>query len=146
MSVLEYRNTPQKCGSSLNQRFRGSLTARLEHFCTLENEAGHAYEEIRTMRRSMQERQKRYFDRHAKDLPPLPCGREVRIQPFEGHRWGRGTVIKQVDPKSYLVRRENGSVVRRNHKHLRHAKEQSLTDPNGKEDEADYYWQREETT
>ena len=135
------------CASSLSKHFFGRKTgALLPIGCTLENEAAQAYEEIHTKQRSMQERQKRYFDRDAKDLPPLPCGSEVRIQPFEGHRWGRGTVIKQVDPKSYLVRRENGSVERRNRKHLRHTKEQSLTDPNGKEDEAEYYWQREETT
>ena len=95
---------------------------------------------------ALQERQKRYFDRDAKDLPPLPCGNKVKIQPFKVNWWGKGTVMKQIDPRLYLVRQENGSVVRCNRKYLRHTKEQSLTDPNGKEDEAEYLWQRKETT
>jgi len=71
------------------------------------------------------ERQQKYktvYDRHARDLPSLHPGDVVRVQ-----RHGqlvKGEVVSQhASPRSYVVKTEGGSTLRRNRRHLVRTKE-----------------------
>ena len=66
------------------------------------------------------ERQKIYYDRSARDLPPLREGEAVRIAPSQGHpEWRRGIVETDHGMRSYDVRVEGGPVYRRNRRDIR---------------------------
>lgn len=86
------------------------------------------------------QRIKQYYDRTAKELPPLLDGQTVRIQPVKHKgQWEKATVVKKISARSYIVKVANGRTFRRNRKHLRQTNE---TPPNmsvieqGAEDEA----------
>uniref|UniRef100_A0A224YTZ5 Bell all n=1 Tax=Rhipicephalus zambeziensis TaxID=60191 RepID=A0A224YTZ5_9ACAR len=56
-------------------------------------------------------RTKRYYNKHAKDLPPLQKGDTVSVQPFkEKGKWCRGTVTKRLDARSYEVEVEGNQL------------------------------------
>ncbi|XP_028412591.1 uncharacterized protein K02A2.6-like [Dendronephthya gigantea] len=66
-----------------------------------------------------QQRQKTYYDQHARDLPQLIPGQEVRIQDNRTKEWQQGTVRRQCqEPRSYVVENENGSWLQRNRRHI----------------------------
>ncbi len=65
-----------------------------------------------------QAKQKGYYDIHAKRLPELHTGDNVRMQ--SGDKWKPAVVLKQHDqPRSYVVCTPEGRRFRRNRKHLR---------------------------
>ena len=65
---------------------------------------------------------KYYHDRSATDLSPLTAGQPVRIQDQATKKWHPGTVnYKRPEPRSYEVKTQSGSVLRRNKSHLRPA-------------------------
>ena len=68
-----------------------------------------------------QQQQKRYHDRHARELPPLLKEQPVRM--LRDGKWEPARVIGHADePRSYHVQTPggNGAVYRRNRRHLRH--------------------------
>ena len=75
--------------------------------------------------RQKQNKQARYFNRIAKDLPHIDEGDTVRIQPFNKWRkhWRKGTVIKRLDERSYEVETPEGNY-RRNRIHIKKTREE----------------------
>ena len=72
------------------------------------------------------EKQAKQYNQRAKDLGKLSTGDTVRLVP-PGNR--RGEAVKarvngQVGPRSFEVETENGSIYRRNRRHLRRTKEE----------------------
>ena len=71
------------------------------------------------------EKQKRHYDKHARDLSPLSPGQEVRIQdPRITRKWAPATVQRVCpEPRSYEVETQNGGLLRRNRRHIQHTAE-----------------------
>ncbi|KAG5285842.1 hypothetical protein AALO_G00008090 [Alosa alosa] len=66
-------------------------------------------------------RQAHYYNKGAKQLRPLQEGEQVRVQTEVGHHlyWTPASVMGQVKDRSYTVKLENGTILRRNQRHLR---------------------------
>ena len=63
---------------------------------------------------------KHYHDQHAKDLSPLTEGQQVTVQDHVTGKWSPATIhSKCEEPRSYLVKTQNGSCLRRNRKFIR---------------------------
>jgi hypothetical protein len=64
-----------------------------------------------------QQRQKQYYDAGSRDLQPLQPGDVVRVK--NDGQWQGGKVVSLHElPRSYIVQTENGSLLRRNRRHL----------------------------
>jgi len=69
-----------------------------------------------------------YHDRHAKQLPELEIGQEVRIQPLRKNQtWKEATCIEKLSDRLCVVKSDN-ELLRRNRKFLRPAAEPSPTE------------------
>ena len=69
-----------------------------------------------------------YHDRHAKKLPELKIGQEVRMQPLRKNQtWKEATCIEKLSGRSYVVKSGN-EFFRRNRQFLRLAAEPSPTE------------------
>lgn len=69
-----------------------------------------------------------YYDRHAKQLPELEIGQEVRIQPLRKNQtWKEATCIERLSDRSYVVKSGN-EFFRRNRQFLKPAAEPSPTE------------------
>ena len=67
--------------------------------------------------RLKQEKQKHYFDQHAKHLPTLEKGDRIRVQ-MDSH-WKPGVVTEHAEtPRSYRIRTDEGREYRRNRRAL----------------------------
>ncbi|CAB4043253.1 Hypothetical predicted protein, partial [Paramuricea clavata] len=123
LAVLDYRNTPTQGSESspaqrlMSRRTKTLLptTAKLLAPRVVEN---HHQEIVKG-----QERQAKYYNRGAKDLPRLKKEDKVRIQ---DHGQGlkkspsvKATVKAEVGIRSYEVETQDGQVLRRNRSHLR---------------------------
>ena len=74
------------------------------------------------------EKQKRHYDKHARDLSPLRLGQEVRIQDPRARKWTPATVQREcLEPRSYEVETQNGGLLRRNRRHIQHTAEPTRT-------------------
>ena len=70
-----------------------------------------------------------YYNQHAHDLVHLAEGQTVRMRPLINNKgqWERGTILKQLDERSYEI--ESGSnVFRRNRVDIRPTNENSVSD------------------
>ncbi|CAE1284571.1 unnamed protein product [Acanthosepion pharaonis] len=66
-----------------------------------------------------QESQKAQHDRNARDLPPLYKGQKIFIQDQSTNRWKPAQVQNVCEePRSYMVKQDEGGVVRRNRHQL----------------------------
>ncbi|CAI5660683.1 unnamed protein product [Oreochromis niloticus] len=121
LAILDHRNTPsQGLETSPAQRLLSRRTRTLLPTRTslLRPKVIPALRELEVK----QKRQKVCYDRSARDMDSLKLGDSVRVQPFDRHStWSKGVVIGTVDPRSYEVQLDSGSVLRRNRRHLRHA-------------------------
>ena len=76
--------------------------------------------DLKATRKALEQRkleQKRYYDRSAKELPPLHPNDSVRI--CHKGKWEPAVVIDLDEtPRSYHVRTQDGSIFRRNRRHL----------------------------
>ena len=72
-----------------------------------------------------QQRQTEYYNRNARDLPPLSEGDVVRIKPFQvGDKvWKKGTVTSRLDERSDMLESPDEATYRRNRLHLKKTKE-----------------------
>ena len=73
----------------------------------------------------MKDRQdrKEYYDRNARDLRPLTQQESVLVQNPQTELWEKAAVEARCpEPRSYIVKTENGSTVRRNRRHIREKK------------------------
>ena len=78
-------------------------------------------------KRKKPSKQTKYYNRSVKELPELIPGDIVQVQPLKSmdryKQWARAEVDTKVDIRSYQVRTEDGRVLRRNRRHLKHTKE-----------------------
>ena len=126
LAILDHRNTPsQGFLSSPAQRLMSRRTKTLLPTASvlLRPEVVDARHTERDMRRS-QNKQATYYNKRASDRQVLEEGDTVRLQPFRlGRRdWSRGTIVKRLDERSYVVDTPTG-VLRRNRQHLRKTRE-----------------------
>lgn len=72
--------------------------------------------------KSEKNKQKFYHDRGAKVLSELTKGENVRIRPQPGTiRWWPAKIVRNEQPRSYVVEDKNGKIFKRNRKHIRQA-------------------------
>jgi len=66
-------------------------------------------------------KQQRFYNRGAKDLPPLDEGTRVRVQltKLGDHKWRPVTILHQVSTRSYEVETEGARTYIRNRRHLK---------------------------
>ena len=72
---------------------------------------------VKQSKQKNQETQKHYYDKHAKELPPLNIGDTVRLE--HGQTWIKARVTADAGIRSYKVVTEDGREYRRNRKHLK---------------------------
>ena len=119
-SLLAYRSTPLEIGLSpaqllMNRRLKTTLPIQA---CQLEPQL---HPNNVSARRRSQQHMKKYYDQHTKFLSPLKCGDRVRMGDPVTRLWDRGGIVqKEVAPRSYQVRMDNGPIIRRNRQHLKH--------------------------
>ena len=79
-----------------------------------------------------QKKQKKNFDKHAKDLTRLEEGDTVRMKPFTkgDKKWSKATVTRRLDDRSYEVE-ANETTYRRNRVHLKKTLEHTPPAPLG---------------
>jgi len=68
-------------------------------------------------------KQAAYYDRSARERPPLAVGNTVRTRWNDGEEWRKATVVKVLPHRSYNVQFEDGTVRRRTSKHVRFSRE-----------------------
>jgi hypothetical protein len=121
LSILEYRNTPVDNFASpaqllMGRQLRSILPVTSEQLepKTIDSE------KFITRRHHLQFTQKKYYNKGAHPLPELKTGDAVRIQLAKGDKWKPGCVSSTCSqPRSYLVRTDDGAVYRRNRRFLR---------------------------
>ena len=118
MAFLDYRNTPlQGIGLSpvqllMHKRTKTMLPTKLSLLKSVHDSAKpYKFED-------KQRKQAFYYNRGAKDLPPLDEGDRVRLKPTSVGAWREGTVLKRLDERSYTIDKSNG-IIRRNRQQLR---------------------------
>ena len=133
-AILEYRNVPTAgLQSSPIERFlgrqtRSTLPIREDRLNV--NGAPKDREATKELLEKRQTKQKKYYDRSARELPQLLPGDIVRIQPPDDscREWKKAKVESCVAPRSYEVVTEEGQCLRRNRRHLRKSPYESFDD------------------
>ena len=117
-AILDHRNMPSDgMRSSPTQRRRTrTLLSTSEKLVKPKLAEG-----VQEEKRKIRTKQAFYYNRNARDLPPLKTGDTVRIQPTNTPKepWKKATVQKQINVRSYKVLTEDGSALRRNRRHLK---------------------------
>jgi len=119
-----YRSTPLEHGKSpaellFNRRIRSNLPVTKK---LLENQVPSS--NVENKKKELKKRQKQNYDKNVAPLPKLKVGATVRLQNMEKPsskkpQWPlKGVVTKVLQNRSYLVKTENGDVLRRNRRHL----------------------------
>ena len=130
LAILDYRNTPtQGVNSSPAQRMLNRRTRTLLPTAASLLEPCHVdIKSERSKLKTHQDKQATYYNRSAKDLPPLCEGDVVRMKPFklEEKKWNKGVIQHRLDERSYEVETDDGTY-RRNRIHLKKSYEGSPT-------------------
>ena len=81
-------------------------------------------DDINNRIKTHQQKQANYYNRKARDLPPLQKGDVVRMRPFtmNGKTWDMATVAKRLDERSHLVATEDVSYRQNEWNFKRHKK------------------------
>ena len=129
LAILDHRNTPSEgMKSSPAQRLMSRRTRTLLPTSEklLKPKLAENVQEEKWKTRT---KQAFYYNRNARDLPPLKTGDSVRIQPTSNPKapWKKATVQEQVNMRSYKVLTEDGSALRRNRRHLKATTKESHT-------------------
>lgn len=129
LAILDHRNTPTEgMKSSPAQRLMSRRTRTLLPTSEklLKPKLAENVQEGKWKTRT---KQAFYYNRNARDLPPLKTGDSVRIQPTSNPKapWKKATVQEQVNMRSYKVLTEDGSALRRNRRHLKATTKESHT-------------------
>ena len=116
-ALLELRNTIQSDDSSRAQKFfYRQLRCRLPSIVDQNFVANDQQVQANILKKK---KQKENFDKSARELKPLRSGDEVRVQPIRKQDLCvPATCLTLVGPRSYLVRLQDGTVIRRNRRHL----------------------------
>jgi len=128
LALLDHRNTPTEGMRNspvqrlMSRRTRTLLPARET---LLKPKLA---ESVQEERNKIKMKQAFYYNRNAKDLLPLAKGDTVRLQPLKNRKepWKKATVQEEVNVRSYNVLTEDGSILRRNRRHLEATKEQPM--------------------
>ena len=130
LALLEMRNLPsENVSSSPAQRLMGRRTRTMLpiHGKLLNPELPPERTAKRLQERK--EKQQRYYNRAAKDLPHLQKNTPVLMTPKPGkQRWRPAVVVSQDGNRSYAVKTEEGRIYRRNRRHLREYRPSQETD------------------
>ncbi|XP_049513828.1 uncharacterized protein K02A2.6-like [Dermacentor silvarum] len=124
MALLEWRNTPRDAVlKSPVQRLMGRQTRTL-----LPVPASHLVPEIvpnRAVHNRLQEirqRQRIYYNRHSRNLPPLSPGQRVTAYDTHEKTWAPAVFLRPAEtPRSVVLKTEEGHEIRRTREHLRDA-------------------------
>lgn len=122
LALLQYRNTAVTGldYSPAQLLFSRSLNTLLP--VCVENLYPQVREDARDQLVNRQGKQKHYYDRGTRALPPLESGDVVRVD--HNGQWQRGQVVRSSDtPRSYDVLMENGNTLRRNRRDVIHTAE-----------------------
>ena len=118
MALLEFCNTPvtgveeSPAQLLMSRRLRSNLPLAGK---MLEPDVP---EGVRARLHYRQQRQKKIYDKTARTLPNLKLGDVVRYQ--KGHLWKPAVVVDKLsNPRSYNIRTDTGTILRRNRRHLR---------------------------
>lgn len=119
LALLEFRNTPsESTGTSPSEKMFGrrqrTLLPRVSH--------PRQALDTRSMLLKTKERQKRYYDRGSKPLPPLRSGDAVRMRRPGDSDWSLGHCLRAVGNRQYDVE-VAGRQYRRNRRDLRATQE-----------------------
>jgi hypothetical protein len=131
LALLDYRNTRidgvSPAQALMSRRLRSTLpvaTTKLDP--PLINSST-----FWSSRENVQERQQKYFNQNAKNLPSLAIGETVRFKKDPDSKWTLATVVEKLStPRSYLLQAENGSRYRRNRIHIRKTNERPVQTDN----------------
>ena len=128
LALLDHRNTPTEgMRSSPAQRLMSRRTRTLlpARETLLKPQLA---ESVQEERNKIKMKQAFYYNKNAKDLPPLGRGDTVRLQPLKNAKepWKKATVQEEVNNRSYSVLTEDGSILRRNRRHLKATKEHPI--------------------
>ena len=127
LGLLEYRNTPiDDIGSPaqllMSRRLRSIIPTTNAQLQPKVLDPHKVMEKLRLK----QEKQKHYFDQHAKHLPTLEKGDRIRVQ--MGSHWKPGVVTEHAEtPRSYRIRTDEGREYRRNRRALMKSPESGLS-------------------
>ena len=125
LAILDWRNTPSpSIGSSPVQRLFGRRTKTLLPTAgtLLQPKIMEGTEDKLKERKT---KQALFYNKGTKELPELQPGDTVRMKPLPSDKeklWRKGSVVKQVAPRSYEVDLQ-GTMFRRNIRHLVKTKE-----------------------
>ena len=119
LALLRLRTTPISCRLPspaemlFQRRVRDTLPSKIRNSDPLQ-------EDIRQELTSRQIEQKDYHDKSVKELPPLIPGQRALYQDLQSGRWAPATVVTRApEPRSYVIRTDNGQTMRRNRVQLR---------------------------
>lgn len=118
--LLEYRNTPidsdlpSPAEILFSRKTRGFLPC---HKSLLKPRLA---KNVKINLKNKQIKQKFYYDKKARPMRKLKCNERVFIRKPDGSKWFKGNVIKRnVNPRSYFVKNEDGSTYVRNRNHIK---------------------------
>jgi transposase InsO family protein len=124
LPMLEYRNTPLDCGYSPAQLLMGrrlkSILPTTEK--QLQPQMINHQAAIQKMQNSKTV-QKQYYDQGSKTLPFLNVGDSCRVQ--MGKIWKQAVVIEMHGERSFLIKTDDGAILRRNRRFLHKTREKS---------------------
>ena len=123
LALLAWRNTPsEQLGPSpaqimFGRRTRTHLPTTTQLMASPHDATAHdALVRAKT-------RQASYYDRGARERPPLSVGDNVRTRWNDGEEWRKAKVTEVLPYRSYNVQMEDGTVRRRTSKHVRFTRE-----------------------
>ena len=124
LALLELRNTPitgtpySPAQLLMNRRLRGCLPL------TAKALKPSVPTEAKSLLQDCQRKQKHYYDKHSKSLPPLTQDDVVRYQTSTS--WEPAVITqKHSAPRSYNLITASGNIIRRNRRHLKPTQEAS---------------------
>ena len=128
-ALLDWRNTPTEgLGSSPAQRFLGRRCRTLLPITeALLTPAYDTREDARVLK-GKRAKQAHYYNRQARDLPPIIVGDAVRMRLPGEKRWTVGRCTGMQGPRSYRIQ-VGETEYRRNRRHLRQGGELPIADP-----------------
>jgi len=132
-ALLDWRNTPTEgMGTSPAQRFLGRRCRTLLPTCTILLKPHFSVQKDIQNQKQLKQRQKRYYDRHVKDLPALHPGDLVQLRLPGQVKWTVGICTKIAGQRSYEVKVGN-TIYRRNRRQLifvKANKQKQISSPN----------------
>jgi hypothetical protein len=123
LALLEWRNTPsEQLNRSPAQLILGRRTRTCLPICNkkLDTPTSKAASQALVKAKA---RQAYYYNRNAKERPPLEKGDTVRVKFDDRPEWRKAEIDKVLPHRSYEVRFEDGTVRRRTSKHVRFSPE-----------------------